>query len=60
MHELQRSVGSLTHGEGVLELWFDRHEPVAGDAPTRSRTDDNPPDRSEYLLNLTGRRLRPA
>ena len=34
MHELQRSLGSLTHGEGVLELWFDRHEPVAGDAPT--------------------------
>ena len=60
MHELQRSIGSLTHGEGVLELWFDHHEPVAGDAPTRPRTDHNPLDRSEYLLNLTGRRLRPA
>jgi ribosomal protection tetracycline resistance protein len=60
MHELQRSVGSLTHGEGVLELWFDHHEPVAGDALTRPRTDHNPLDRSEYLLNLTGRRLRPA
>src|SRR5215218_4605037 len=54
--ELQRSLGSLTHGEGVLELWFDRYEPVAADPPpTRPRTDANPLNRREYLLRLSGR-----
>ncbi len=38
MHELQRSIGSLTHGEGVLELWFDHHEP----SPATRRPDLGP------------------
>jgi ribosomal protection tetracycline resistance protein len=56
IQELQRSLGSLTHGEGVVEFWFDRYEPVTADpAPNRSRTDANPLDRREYLLRLSGR-----
>jgi ribosomal protection tetracycline resistance protein len=55
MQELQRSLPSLTRGEGVLELAFDRYEPVTGQSPARPRTDDNPLDRKEYLLRVTGR-----
>jgi ribosomal protection tetracycline resistance protein len=55
MQELQRSVPSLTRGEGVLELAFDRYEPVSGEPPARPRTDDNPLDRREYLLRVSGR-----
>jgi ribosomal protection tetracycline resistance protein len=56
MHELQRSLGSLTRGEGVLELSFDHYEPVVADpVPTRHRTDDNPLNRREYLLRVSGR-----
>jgi ribosomal protection tetracycline resistance protein len=56
IQELQRSLGSLTHGEGVAEFWFDRHEPVTADPPpSRRRTDANPLDRREYLLRLSGR-----
>jgi ribosomal protection tetracycline resistance protein len=56
IQELQRSLGSLTHGEGVVELWFDRYEPVTSDPPpSRRRTDANPLDRREYLLRLSGR-----
>jgi len=55
MQELQRSVPSLTRGEGVLELAFDRYEPVSGEPPSRPRTDDNPLDRREYLLRVSGR-----
>jgi ribosomal protection tetracycline resistance protein len=58
MHELQRSLASLTRGEGVLELSFDHYEPVVADAiPTRRRTDDNPLNRREYLLRVSGRAL---
>jgi ribosomal protection tetracycline resistance protein len=60
MRELQRSVPSLTRGEGVLELVFDHHEPVSGDPPSRPRTDDNPLDRDEYLLRIAGRFGRPS
>jgi ribosomal protection tetracycline resistance protein len=55
MQQLQRSVPSLTRGEGVLELAFDRYEPVSGEPPSRPRTDDNPLDRREYLLRVSGR-----
>jgi ribosomal protection tetracycline resistance protein len=56
IQELQRSLGSLTRGEGVVESWFDRYEPVTADPPpSRRRTDANPLDRREYLLRLSGR-----
>jgi ribosomal protection tetracycline resistance protein len=58
MHELQRSLASLTRGEGVLELSFDHYEPVVANAvPARRRTDDNPLKRREYLLRVSGRGL---
>ena len=56
IQELQRSLASLTRGEGVAEFWFDRYEPVTADPPpARRRTDANPLDRREYLLRLSGR-----
>jgi ribosomal protection tetracycline resistance protein len=58
MHELQQQVRGLTRGEGVLELAFDRYEPVHGGIPTRPRIDDNPLNREEYLLNVGRARAR--
>jgi ribosomal protection tetracycline resistance protein len=55
VHELRQQLPALTLGEGVLECEFDRYEPVNGRAPARSRTDDNPLDREEYLLRLSRR-----
>jgi ribosomal protection tetracycline resistance protein len=55
VHELRQSLPPLTGGEGVLECAFDRYEPVSGAAPARSRTDDNPLDRTEYLQRVTRR-----
>jgi ribosomal protection tetracycline resistance protein len=55
-HELQRHVRGLTHGEGVLELEFDRYEPVrGGDVPTRRRTRPDPLNREQYLLHVARR-----
>jgi ribosomal protection tetracycline resistance protein len=54
-HELQQQLPALTRGEGVLECVFDRYEPVRGEIPTRSRTDRDPRDRREYLLQLSRR-----
>jgi ribosomal protection tetracycline resistance protein len=59
VHELRQSLPPLTGGEGVLECAFDRYEPVTGTLPTRSRTDSNPLDRTEYLQRVT-RRARVA
>jgi ribosomal protection tetracycline resistance protein len=58
MHELQQQVRALTRGEGVLELGFDRYEPVHGPIPTRKRIDHNPLNRKEYLLNVGTARAR--
>jgi ribosomal protection tetracycline resistance protein len=55
MHELQLQLRGLTRGEGVLELAFDRYEPVRGTIPTRPRTDRNPLNREEYLLHVRRR-----
>ena len=53
MNELQQRLRGLTRGEGVVELVFDRYEPVAKPVPTRARTDDNPLDRTEYVFRVT-------
>lgn len=37
VHELQRRIGGLTRGEGLLEYAFARYQPVAGAIPTRPR-----------------------
>jgi ribosomal protection tetracycline resistance protein len=54
VHALQTQVPELTRGEGVLESTFDSHQPVRGAPPTRPRTDNNPLNRQEYLLNTLG------
>lgn len=56
VHTLEQRLPGLTRGEGELESAFDQYAPVRGDAvPERPRTDHNPLDRKEYLLNLTRR-----
>ena len=55
VHELQQLLPSWSRGEGVLEHGFDHYEPVTGPVPSRSRTDHNPLDRKEYLLEVQRR-----
>jgi ribosomal protection tetracycline resistance protein len=53
VHELQQQLPGLTRGEGVFECVFDRYRPVGnGAAPARPRSDRNPVNRKEYLLNV--------
>ncbi|MBA2810961.1 TetM/TetW/TetO/TetS family tetracycline resistance ribosomal protection protein [Streptomyces sp. KM273126] len=56
VHRLEQRLPGLTRGEGELESVFDHYAPVApGAVPERARTDHNPLDRREYLLNLSRR-----
>ncbi|MFI1169744.1 GTP-binding protein [Streptomyces sp. NPDC020801] len=56
VHALEQQLPGLTRGEGELESAFGHYAPVLGDTvPERPRTDHNPLDRKEYLLNLTRR-----
>ncbi|MFJ9817529.1 GTP-binding protein [Streptomyces sp. NPDC101151] len=56
VHELEQRLPGLTRGEGELETVFDHYAPVSrGPLPERPRTDHNPLDRKEYLLNVTRR-----
>ncbi|WP_316741701.1 translation factor GTPase family protein [Streptomyces sp. MK7] len=56
VHALEQRLPGLTRGEGELETAFDHYAPVTGGTvPERPRTDHNPLDRKEYLLNLTRR-----
>lgn len=55
VHGLRQQLPTLTRGEGVVEVTFDRYEPVAGPAPARPRTDSNPLNRTEYLQRVTRR-----
>ncbi len=55
VHELQQLLPSWTRGEGVLESAFDHYRPVTGPVPSRPRTDHNPLDRKEYLLQVVRR-----
>ena len=56
VHELEQQLPALTRGEGELECAFDHYAPVgSGTVPDRPRTDLNPLDRKEYLLNMTRR-----
>ncbi|CAL9628916.1 GTP-binding protein [Streptomyces sp. enrichment culture] len=57
VHTLEQRLPGLTRGEGELESAFDHYAPVVrGEVPRRARTDHNPLDRKEYLLNVTRRR----
>ncbi len=55
VHDLQLQLPGLTGGEGVLESAFDRYEQTKNGVPSRLRSDKNPLNREEYLLQLTGR-----
>jgi ribosomal protection tetracycline resistance protein len=56
VHELEQRLPGLTRGEGELESAFDHYAPVThGALPRRARTDNNPLNRKEYLLNVTRR-----
>jgi ribosomal protection tetracycline resistance protein len=55
VHGLRQQLPTLTRGEGVVEVTFDRYDPVAGPVPVRPRTDSNPLNRAEYLQRVTRR-----
>ncbi|MET9449686.1 translation factor GTPase family protein [Streptomyces cinerochromogenes] len=56
VHALEQRLPGLTRGEGELETAFDHYAPVTrGTVPQRPRTDHNPLNRKEYLLNVTRR-----
>ncbi|EST35893.1 elongation factor G [Streptomyces roseochromogenus] len=56
VHELEQRLPGLTRGEGELETAFDHYAPVTrGTVPQRPRTDHNPLNRKEYLLNVMRR-----
>jgi ribosomal protection tetracycline resistance protein len=56
VHELEQRLPGLTRGEGELESAFDHYAPIThGQIPERPRTDHNPLNRKEYLLNVTRR-----
>jgi ribosomal protection tetracycline resistance protein len=56
VHALQQILPGLTRGEGELESSFAHYAPVThGTIPERPRTDHNPLNRKEYLLNVTRR-----
>jgi len=56
VHELEQRLPGLTRGEGELESGFDHYARIAyGTLPERPRTDHNPLNRKEYLLNVTRR-----
>ncbi len=55
VHDLEQRLPGLARGEGVLECEFDRYQEVPGAPPTRSRTDNNPLNRKEYLLHVQRR-----
>ena len=51
---LQQALPSLTRGEGLLETAFSHYQPALAPYPTRPRSDLNPLDRKQYLLNVKG------
>ncbi|WP_326660793.1 translation factor GTPase family protein [Streptomyces canus] len=56
VHALEQRLPGLTRGEGELDSGFDHYAPVShGTVPRRPRSDHNPLNRKEYLLNVTRR-----
>ncbi|MFB7334514.1 GTP-binding protein [Streptomyces adustus] len=54
VHALEQRLPGLTRGEGEFESAFDHYAPVArGQVPERARTDHNPLNRKEYLVQVT-------
>ncbi|MBY8879357.1 elongation factor G [Actinacidiphila acidipaludis] len=55
VHGLEQRLPTLTGGEGVLETAFDHWAEVRGPLPGRPRTDADPLNRKEYLLQVQRR-----
>jgi ribosomal protection tetracycline resistance protein len=55
VHRLTTQLPGLTHGEGVLESAYERHQPVRGATPARARSDFDPLNRKEYLRAVVRR-----
>jgi ribosomal protection tetracycline resistance protein len=58
VHELRQQLPTLTSGDGVLDSAFDHYQLVSGGTPTRPRTDHNPLNRKDYLLQVARRVAR--
>jgi ribosomal protection tetracycline resistance protein len=55
VHGLQQQLRAFTRGEGTLEFAFAHYKPVRGAFPTRPRSDRNPLNRKEYLVQVERR-----
>ena len=55
VHKLQQQLRALTRGEGMLEFAFNRYKAVRGQIPIRPRSDRNPLNRKEYLVQVERR-----
>ena len=53
LRALEQQLPALTQGEGALECVFGRYQRVGGPAPSRPRSDHDPPNRQEYLRHVT-------
>ncbi|NIK56919.1 elongation factor G [Kribbella shirazensis] len=51
-HPFESHLPTLTRGEALLATTFHSHQPVAGPPPARARTDGNPLNEKQYVLNL--------
>lgn len=55
LHQVQRLLPGLTHGEGVMACVFDHYRPVNGPPPVRARSGDNPFDWQDYVRRRQSR-----
>ncbi|TDW15712.1 elongation factor G [Kribbella kalugense] len=51
-HGFELFLPTLARGEALLATAFHNYQPVPGPPPTRSRTDGNPLNEKQYVLNL--------
>ncbi|QDY07987.1 TetM/TetW/TetO/TetS family tetracycline resistance ribosomal protection protein [Micromonospora sp. HM134] len=55
VHDIERQLPGLSHGEGVFVSTLTGHRRTTGTPPVRPRTDGNPLNRREYLTHVLGR-----
>ncbi|MEU7615112.1 GTP-binding protein [Micromonospora rifamycinica] len=55
VHQVERQLPGLSHGEGVFVSAPSGHRRTTGSPPTRRRTDGNPLHRREYLTHVLKR-----
>lgn len=55
VHDIERQLPGLSHGEGVFVATPSGHRRLTGNPPPRPRTDGNPLHRREYLTHVLGR-----